>query len=59
MDEEKVNIKIYSDAEDTVSVTSALKQLILTGIPLDFEFPEKFAPEENDIIVLQVSSLES
>ncbi len=59
MDEEKINIKIYSDTADTVSVTSALKQLILKGIPLDFEFPEKFVPEENDIIVLQVNSLES
>ena len=59
MDEEKVKIKIYSDSDDTVSVTSALKQLILKGIPLDFEFPENLKPEENEIIVLQVGSLES
>ncbi len=59
MDEKNVKIKIYSDSDDTVSVTSALKQLILKGIDLDFEFPEKLSPEENDILVLQVSSLDS
>ena len=59
MDETQVNIKIFSDSSDVVSITSALKQLILKGIPINFSFPDSFLPENNDIILLQIDSTES
>ena len=59
MDESRVNIKVYSDSSDTVSITSALKQLVLKGILVNYSFPEKFEPEDNDILVLQLDSIES
>lgn len=59
MDEVSVNIKVFSDSSDVVSITSALKQLSLKGIPINFTFPENFMPEDNDIIVLQLESMES
>ncbi|MFC2094656.1 sigma-54 interaction domain-containing protein [Bacteroidota bacterium] len=59
MDEVAVNIKVFSDSSDIVSITSALKQLSLKGIPINFTFPETFIPEDNDIIVLQLESMES
>jgi len=59
MDEVPVNIKVFSDSSDVVSITAALKQLSLKGIPINFTFPETFMPEDNDIIVLQLESMES
>jgi DNA-binding NtrC family response regulator len=59
MDEVQVNIKVFSDSSDVVSITSALKQLTLKGIPINYSFPETFAPEDNDIIVVQLESMES
>ena len=59
MEENLVNIKIFSDSEDTVSVTSALKQLTLKGIPINYIFPQKIEPDENDILVFQVESMDS
>ena len=59
MDEVSVNIKVFSDSSDVVSITSALKQLSLKGIPINFIFPESLLPEDNDILVLQVESIES
>ena len=44
MDEVSVNIKVFSDSSDVVSITSALKQLSLKGIPINFTFPENFIP---------------
>ena len=59
MDEGFVNIKIFSDSSDVVSITSALKQLSLKGIPINYSLPTAFSPEDNDIIVLQLESMES
>lgn len=59
MDEVQVNIKVFSDSSDVVSITSALKQLTLKGFPINYSFPESFLPEENDIIVVQLESMES
>ena len=59
MDEVPVIIKIFADSSDVVSITSALKQLSLKGIAINFIFPETFIPEDNDIIVLQLESMES
>ena len=59
MDETQVKIKVFSDSSDVVSITSALKQLILKGIPINFSFPDSFSPEDNDIILLQIDSTES
>jgi two-component system response regulator AtoC len=59
MDESNVNIKVHSDSSDVVSITSALKQLVLKGIPVNYSFPETLDPQDNDILVLQLDSIES
>ncbi|UCH64866.1 MAG: sigma-54-dependent Fis family transcriptional regulator [Ignavibacterium sp.] len=59
LDEARINIKVFSDSSDVVSITSALKQLALKGIPINYSFPENFVPEDNDILVLQIESIES
>jgi transcriptional regulator with PAS, ATPase and Fis domain len=59
LDEIRINIKVFSDSSDVVSITSALKQLSLKGIPINYSFPESFLPEDNDILVLQIESIES
>ena len=59
LDEARINIKVFSDSSDVVSITSALKQLTLKGIPINYSFPENFVPEDNDILVLQIESIES
>ncbi|MEJ2494049.1 MAG: sigma-54 factor interaction domain-containing protein, partial [Ignavibacteriaceae bacterium] len=59
MDDIQVKIKVFSDSGDVVSITSALKQLTLKGIPINYSFPENFTADDNDIIVLQIESIES
>jgi len=59
MDESQVKIKVFSDSSDVVSITSAIKQLSLKGIPVTYSFPDSFLPDNNDIIVLQIESIES
>jgi len=59
LDESRINIKVFSDSSDVVSITSALKQLSLKGIPINYSFPESFLPDDNDILVLQIESIES
>lgn len=59
LDETSINIKVFSDSSDVVSITSALKQLSLKGMPINYSFPENFSPEDNDILVLQIESIES
>lgn len=59
MSEGQYNIKVFSDSEDLVSVTSALKQLELKGFNLNISFPLEFNLENNDIIVLKIQSLDS
>jgi transcriptional regulator with PAS, ATPase and Fis domain len=59
MSEERVNIKVYSDSTDIISVTSALKQLELKGFLLNVTFPTEFDVSENDIVILNLESLGS
>ena len=59
MSETEVKIRVFSDSHDLVSVTSALKQLELKGFLLSIDFPKEFIIDDNDIIVLQIESLES
>ena len=59
MSENEVKIRVFSDSHDLVSVTSALKQLELKGFPLAIDFPQEFNIEDNDIIILQIESLDS
>lgn len=59
MDESTVSIKVFSDSGDVVSITSALKQLSLKGLPVSYSFPQLLELEDNDIIVLQLDSIES
>ncbi len=59
MDESNVNIKVHSDSSDVVSITSALKQLVLKGILVNYSFPDALEPKDNDIVVLQLDSIES
>lgn len=59
MSEASINIKVFSDSTDLISVTSALKQLELKGFLLNTSFPEEFEIAENEIIVLRLESLDS
>ena len=59
MSEEKVNIKVYSDSPDLVPVTSALKQLELKGFPINVIYLNEIEISENDIIILNIESLDS
>jgi two-component system response regulator AtoC len=59
MSEEKVNIKVYSDLPDLVPVTSALKQLELKGFPINVIYLNEFEISENDIVILNIESLDS
>jgi two-component system, NtrC family, response regulator AtoC len=59
MTESDIKIKIFSDTQDLVGITSALKQLELKGFPLSISFPTEFTVEQNEIIVLQVDGFES
>jgi len=59
MSEGIINIKVFSDSQDIVSVTSALKQLELKGFPIDVSFPSEMEVSINDIIILKIESLDS
>ena len=59
MSEGYYNIKVFSDSEDLMSVTSALKQLELKGFQLNVSFPAEMELENNDIVVLKIQSLDS
>jgi two-component system response regulator AtoC len=59
MSEEKVNIKVYSDSPDLVPVTSALKQLELKGFSINVTYPNDNEFSENEIIILNIESLDS
>ena len=59
MTEGHYHIKVFSDSEDLVSVTSALKQLELKGFLLNITFPPEVEFQNNDIIILKIQSLDS
>ena len=59
MSEGQYNIKIFSDSEDLISITSALKQLELKGFNLNVTFPSEPEIENNDIILLKIQFLDS
>jgi len=59
MSEGNINIKVFSDSTDLVSVTSALKQLELKGFPLNITFPSDMEISSNDIIILKLETLDS
>ncbi len=59
MSESEVKIRIFSDSHDLVPVTSALKQLELKGFSLQIDFPNEFSIDNNEIVILQIESLES
>jgi len=59
MSEGQYNIKVFSDSEDLVSITSALKQLELKGFQLNISFPLELDVDNNDIIILKIQSLDS
>lgn len=59
MAESDIFIKIYSDTQDLVGITSALKQLELKGFALSISYPTEVNIEPNEIIILQVENLET
>lgn len=59
MAEGQYNIKIFSDSDDLVSITSALKQLELKGFQLNISFPVELELDNNDILILKIQSLDS
>jgi len=52
-------IKVYSDSKDSVTIDSALKQLELKNINISVKYPRTFEVSPDDIIVLDISGLES
>ena len=59
MTDGQYNIKVFSDSEDLVSVTSALKQLELKGFQLNISFPPEIEFNGNDILILKIQSIDS
>jgi two-component system response regulator AtoC len=59
MPEGQYNIKVFSDSDDLVSITSALKQLEIKGFALNISFPSELALDNNDIVILKLQSLDS
>ncbi len=59
MSEGNINIKVFSDSTELVSVTSALKQLELKGFSLEISFPSELEINNNDIIILKLETLDS
>ena len=59
MSEGQYNIKVFSDSEDLISITSALKQLEMKGFNLNVSFPSEAEINNNDIILLKLQSLDS
>ena len=54
-----VKIKIYSDVEDVSSINSAMKQLELKNLSISPSFPQRFTVGDDEIIILQIKSIES
>jgi len=59
MTDGQYNIKVFSDSEDLVSITSALKQLELKGFQLNISFPQEIEFNGNDILILKIQSIDS
>ena len=59
MAEGHYNIKVFSDSDDFVSITSALKQLEIKGFQLNISFPQDVELDSNDIVILRIQSLDS
>ena len=59
MTEGQNNIKVFSDSDDLVSITSALKQLELKGFQLNVSFPPEIDFYDNDILILKIQSTDS
>ena len=59
MPEGQYNIKVFSDSDDLVSITSALKQLEIKGFALNISFPPELELDNNDIVILKLQSLDS
>jgi two-component system, NtrC family, response regulator AtoC len=52
-------IKVFSDSEDHLSLDSALKQLELKNVNITTRYPKVFDADPDDILILNVSGLES
>jgi len=59
MTEGHFNIKVFSDSDDLVSITSALKQLELKGFQLNVSFPSEIEFDNNDILIFKIQSTDS
>lgn len=52
-------IKVFSDAEDNLSIDSVLKQLELKNVNINVKYPRTFEVNPDEIIIIQPASLES
>ncbi len=59
MSSSKVNIKVFSDSDDISSVISSVKQLELKDYNISYQRAYRFVINANDIIIIQVDSIES
>ncbi|MHB1686712.1 MAG: sigma-54 interaction domain-containing protein [Ignavibacteriaceae bacterium] len=58
-EQEKINIKIFSDIEDVSSIDTSVKQLELKNLNAHSSFPKNFEILPNEIIIIQIDSIES
>lgn len=59
MENKPVAIKIYTDLKDTASITSAINQMELKKINVEYSFPKAFDIKEDEIIIIQIKNNES
>jgi transcriptional regulator with PAS, ATPase and Fis domain len=59
MDNQQALIRIYSDSDDNSTIHAAIKQLELKNISISVKYPKSFEINPDEIIIIQVSSIES
>lgn len=59
MPDTTVNINVYSDTNDTSSISLVVNQLKIKDQNIELKYPLKFENSEDDIIIIQVDSVSS
>ena len=54
-----ININVYSDTNDTSSISLVINQLKIKDQNIELKYPVKFENNEDDIIIIQVDSVSS
>jgi len=59
MYDSKININVYSDSNDTSSISLVINQIKINKKNISLKFPLKFENQDEDIIIIQVDSVSS